>query len=140
MPFRREQSHLMSVFLSPHISGPIGFYLMELRRPFFVADFDSRGEMRSKVAYLYAELEQIPGASDLIAICSTNLWRSPEEFESSIPGGRGGLTLRWFASAPTAGIATIRFRTQICSLSMLVTGLNRDADRLTLAAFQQHQL
>jgi hypothetical protein len=107
---------------------------------FVVADLDSRGELRSKSQYTYEALQQIPGADELITHLSAYLWRSPEEFETPVPGGHGALTLRWRACAPTAGIATLRFHANLSSLSLLATGLNPDADRLTFAAFQQHQL
>jgi hypothetical protein len=107
---------------------------------FFVADLNSRGELRDKAEYHYQTLEQVPGADDLIAHCSANLWRAPEEFETMIPGGRGGLMFRWRASCPTAGIATLRFKNELLSLSLLASGLDPDADRITLLAFQQHQL
>jgi hypothetical protein len=107
---------------------------------FFVADLNARGELRSNVEYSYENLQRIPGAEDLITHLSTNLWRSPDEFETAIPGGQGGLMFRWCASAPTSGIATLRFQSELLSLSLLAAGLNDDADRLTLAAFQHHQL
>src|SRR5947209_3289050 len=104
---------------------------------FFVADLDSRGELRSKSQYTYEALQQIPGAEELITHFSANLWRSPEEFETPVPGGHGALVLRWRASAPTAGVATLRFHENLSSLSLLATGINPDADRLTFQAFQQ---
>jgi hypothetical protein len=107
---------------------------------FYVADFDSRGELRSKAQYTYEDLQRIDGADELITHFSSSLWRSPEEFETPVPGGRGALVLRWCASAPTAGIATLRYHADLSSLSLLATGLNADADRLTFQAFQQHQL
>ncbi|HET6251959.1 MAG TPA: hypothetical protein VFE47_30015 [Tepidisphaeraceae bacterium] len=107
---------------------------------FFVADLNSRGELRDKAEYTYHALETIPGADDLIAHCSGNLWRAPDEFETMIPASRSGLMLRWCASCPTAGIATLRFKSDLLSLSLLASGLDPDADRITLLAFQQHQL
>ncbi|HWE03697.1 MAG TPA: hypothetical protein VG326_14930 [Tepidisphaeraceae bacterium] len=107
---------------------------------FSVADFNSRGELRTKSQYTYADLQRIPGADELITHFSANLWRSPEEFETHVPGAAGALMLRWRASAPTAGVLTLRFQRELSSLSLLVTGLNPDADRLTLDAFQRHQL
>ena len=107
---------------------------------FFVADFNSRGELRSKSPYTYEDLQYIAGADELITHFSASLWRSPDEFETPVPDGRDALTLRWRASAPTAGIATLRCHGELSSLSLLATGLNVDADRLTLEAFQRHQL
>src|SRR6185437_12034055 len=109
-------------------------------RIFFVADLNARGELQSTAEYTYDTLSQIPGAQDLITQLSTSLWRSPEQFDIAIPGGLGGLTFRWCASAPTAGIGTLRYGSELLSLSLLATGLNADADRLTLGAFQHHQL
>ena len=107
-------------------------------RLFCVADLDARGELRSRADYTYETLEQIPGAGDLITLFSTHLWRTPQEFEITL--GSPSLALRWRASAPTAGIATLRFQGELLSLSLLATGLNPEADRLTLEAFQHHQL
>ncbi len=109
-------------------------------RPFFVADLDARGELGRSAEYRYDFLEQLPGAAELIVECSTVLWRKPQEFELAIASSQGRLMLRWLASAATAGIATIRDESKLISLSLLASGLNADADRLTLAAFQQHQL
>lgn len=107
---------------------------------FFVADFNSLGELRASAPYTYEDLQRIAGAEELITHFSASLWRNPDEFETAVPGGHGALVLRWRASAPTAGIATLRFHADLSSLSLLATGLNPDADRLTLQAFQQHQL
>jgi len=50
------------------------------------------------------------------------------------------LVLRWSASAATAGIATVRFEDELMSLSLLASGLDADADTITLQAFQTHLL
>jgi hypothetical protein len=113
---------------------------MNATRHFFVADLNSQGELRAKAEYRYEDLEQIPGAADLIIHFSTLLWQANDEFDSAIPGGEGGLRFRWCASSPTTGIATLRHQSELLSLSLLVSGLDADADRLTLAAFQSHQL
>jgi hypothetical protein len=105
---------------------------------FWVADFNTRGEMRANMAYQYEKLEQIPGASSLIAQFSSSLWRDPAEFQTTI--GTGKLNLRWFASAPSAGIATLRANGALASLSLLASGKNPDADTVTLQAFQTHLL
>ena len=73
---------------------------------FWVADFNTRGELRSNMEYGYEDLERIPGASSLIAQFSSSLWRDPKEFETNL--GAGHLKFRWFASAETAGVATLR--------------------------------
>jgi hypothetical protein len=108
-------------------------------RRFFVADLTSLGDLRSVAEYEYAQLERLAGASDLIVHLATHLYRSPQEFETTLPR-RPELDFRWRASAETAGIATQRYRGELASLALLASGLNRDADRLTLDAFQKHLL
>jgi hypothetical protein len=105
---------------------------------FWVADFNTRGELRSKMEYGYEQLERVPGASSLIAQFSSSLWRDPKEFETNLNAGH--LRLRWFASADTAGIATLRTDGKLASLSLLASGIDAEADQLTLQAFQQHLL
>jgi hypothetical protein len=109
-------------------------------RPFYVADLDARGELSGVTEYRYELLEQLPGAVQLIGECSAALWKSSDQFEIGLVQSPGRLTLRWLASAPTAGIGTIRDQSKLISLSLLASGINPDADRLTLAAFQRHQL
>jgi hypothetical protein len=108
-------------------------------RQFRVVDLNIRGEVALQADYDYQHLEQIPGAPELIGHFSSHLWRSPDEFECPLPAARG-LTIRWFASAPTAGIATLRTGQELASLSLLVSGLHPASDELTLGAFQQHLL
>src|SRR5579872_5416092 len=50
-------------------------------QPFFVADLNTQGELREITEYDYAALERIPGATDLIARCSGELYKNPEEME-----------------------------------------------------------
>ncbi|HEX4054026.1 MAG TPA: hypothetical protein VHX86_07150 [Tepidisphaeraceae bacterium] len=52
-----------------------------LMHPFFVADLNTRGELKQVTPYDYATLERIPGASDLIGRCSGELWKSPDQME-----------------------------------------------------------
>jgi hypothetical protein len=54
--------------------------------------------------------------------------------------GRGHLTFRWLASAETAGITTLRNAGELTSIGLLASGINPDADRLTLEAFQTRLL
>jgi hypothetical protein len=121
------------------------------QRRFFVADLDHRGDLRATAEYRYEQLEQIPGAADLIVHFATHLYRSPEEFEVTLPPpslsfarGAGApkidMTYRWLASAETAGITTLRRGGELGSLGLLASGQNPDADRLTLEAFQTHLL
>src|SRR5438045_2983718 len=91
---------------------------------FLVADLNSKGELQLREPYSYEALERIPGAGDLIARCSGALWRTPEHFEIPLNPGAARLTLRWSASAPTAGMATIRFEESLMSLSLLATGID----------------
>jgi hypothetical protein len=107
---------------------------------FIVADLDSKGDLQLKADYGYAQLEQVGEASDLIVGFSTMLYRSPMEFEMSQVGNHRNLSFRWFASAPTAGIATLRCQGALISLSLLLSGLNPMSDKLTLDVFQQHLL
>ncbi len=109
-------------------------------RVFTVADLNVRGELQGKAPYTYAHLEQIPGALDLIAHFATSLWRTPEEFEIPFPPPRRHIALRGRASAPTAGIATNRGGAELASVSLLACGVDRDADHITLEAFQRHLL
>jgi len=108
-------------------------------RPFCVTDLNSLGDMKSTAEYGYEQLEKIPGAADLIIHFATSLYRSPQEFESHLPASKS-LTFRWCASAPTAGIGTLRNNGALTSLALLASGINLDADHLTLDAFQKHLL
>ena len=93
--------------------------------------------------YAYEQLERLPFAWDAIVRCSTQLWRSPEEFETAIPlneGAAGLIGLRWRNCATGAGILTLRSSAGIASLSLLASGLDPDGDRITLNAFQSHLL
>src|SRR5687767_2973528 len=104
-------------------------------KTFFVADLNARGELQLLADYRYEFLEQVPGAADLIAHFSTQVWRSPEAFEGPLnstafrhagPAGAAAepldLTFRWRSSAPTAGVATLRWRQELTSLSLLASG------------------
>jgi hypothetical protein len=94
-------------------------------------------EVRQKTHYEYQLLEQIPGAIDLIALFSSHIWRDPQEFE--IHGLEGGsLSLRWAASAESAGIATLRDPQQTLAISLLASGIDAESDTITLDAFQNH--
>jgi len=103
---------------------------MSCRGPFVVADLNVQGELQLQETYAYQELEQIPGASDLIAHFAASIWSAPEEFEIEVLGATSNLRMRWRASAETAGIATLRSDEQLASLSLLASGLDSEADRL----------
>ena len=107
--------------------------------PFWVADLNAKGELHVEQQYTYDDLDQLPGTSELIAQFSSAIWRSPEEFEIQL-SWTSSLKIRWRASAPTAGIATIRTGPELVSLSLLCTGINASADQITLQAFQRHLL
>ncbi|MEA2733914.1 MAG: hypothetical protein QOE14_365 [Humisphaera sp.] len=109
-------------------------------RRFFVADLGLRGDLKATAEYRYEQLEQIPGAAELIVQFATNLYRSPEEFELALARGKEHLRYRWCASAETAGITTLRNDGQLASLAILASGVKPEADRLTLDAFQTHLL
>ena len=109
-------------------------------RRFFVADLNAKGELRSEAEYRYEQLEQVPGAADLISTFSAAVWRSPEEFETVLHPRNRRLTLRWRAAAATAGIATVRNGEDLASISLLCSGLDENADSITLKAYQHHLL
>jgi hypothetical protein len=101
---------------------------------FCVADLTKSGEIHLKQEYQYALLEQIEGASELISLLSSNLWRSPEEFEVTLFGGR--LSVRWCACSPSSGLLTLRNGDELASLSILLCGLDVPADAATLQPLQ----
>ena len=108
---------------------------------FTVADLNTRGELQLKQVYGYGQLEQIPGAADLIGIFSGNLYRTPEEFEIKLPPeGPTNLSFRWRCSSATAGVASVRWGERLASVSLVVSGINPEADRMTLEIFQKHLL
>jgi hypothetical protein len=104
---------------------------------FYVADLTPQGELQLQAEYRYEELEQLPGAGDLIGIFSGLFWRGSDEFIANLDG----LTLRLSQPAPTTAIATLRQADEkLLSLSLLLTGLNADADQITLSSLQTHLL
>ena len=108
--------------------------------PFCVADLSARGELQLKAQYRYADLEQIPGASELIGYFSGQLWRSPAEFEGALPIDDTTLTFRWRSASPTSGIATLRTNGRLAAVSLLASGVSESTDHLTLETFQLHLL
>jgi hypothetical protein len=113
---------------------------LQNERRFLVADLDARGQLRSREMYNYGDLEKIPRAADLIAASSTALWRAPDTFELSPLAAGTRVECRWRAVAPSAGILTLRCAGELASLSLLVSGIDPDADRITLETFQRHLL
>lgn len=108
-------------------------------RRFFVTDLTALGDVVATAEYQYEQLERIPGAAELIVQFSTALYRSPQEFEIALTLAPQ-MTYRWLASAETAGISTLRENGELASLGLLASGINREADHLTLEAFQKHLL
>ena len=109
-------------------------------RRFFVADLNAKGDLLTHAEYRYEQLEQIPGAGELIGTLSGAVWRSPQEFEVPLHPERPNLQLRWRATAATAGIATVRVDVALASLSLACSGLDEEADRITRDAYQRHLL
>jgi hypothetical protein len=117
------------------------------RGSFLMADLDARGDLRFKADYRYDVLERVPGAADLLGRLSGLLWRSPDAFEEPISVGLPdvadegpGVTVRWRASAPSAGILTLRLAGRLLSVTLLACGLSAEQDEITLRAFQSHLL
>jgi len=109
-------------------------------RRFFMADVNALGDLLALAEYRYQTLEQIPGASDLIGTLSGEIWRSPQAFEVGLHPERPGVMFRWRATAATAGVATIRCDQTAASVSLACSGLDEEADRLTLQAYQRQLL
>jgi len=107
---------------------------------FFVADLSARGELQAQAEYRYEQLEQIPGASELIGTLAGAVWRSPLEFEVPLSPDRRHLHLRWHSSATSAGVVTVRIGGELASLALACSGLDPAADEITLAAYQRHLL
>ena len=108
--------------------------------PFTIADLNARGELQLKAEYRYAELEQIPGAAELIGHFSGNIYRSPDEFEGPLPVNGTTLSFRWRSSSASSGIATLRAGTELAAVSLLASGVSENTDTLTLETFQRHLL
>jgi hypothetical protein len=109
-------------------------------RRFFVADLNAKGEVLSETEYRYEQLEQIPGASELIIHLSTVLWRSPDELETLPRSDRQHVKMRWRCCGKGAGILVIWVHDQLASFSLLASGLDKDADALTFGAYQSKLL
>ena len=109
---------------------------MDSRRGFYVVDLTGMGEIRLRERYDYETLERIEGASELIGLFSSWLWRAPEEFEVSLPGG--ALNLRWRSCSESSGLATLRERERLLSLSVLLSGRGAEDDLATIKPLQLH--
>jgi hypothetical protein len=93
-----------------------------------------------KAEYQYESLEKIPGAAELIGEFSGALWRAPQVFEQLLPLEGIEMTLRWQSTSLSTGIATLWQSKDLVSISLLASGLDEEADRITLEAFQHHLL
>jgi hypothetical protein len=109
-------------------------------RRFFVADLSAKGDLQAHAEYRYEQLEQVPGASELIGTLTGAVWRSPLGFEAALEPDRPHLQFRWRSAAPTAGIVTVRCHGQLSSLALACSGLDPAADQITLQAYQNHLL
>ena len=107
------------------------------RQHFAVADLNATGELTLLADYRYEELEQIPGAAELIGHLAGCVWRSPAEFETQLPEEQPTLTFRWHAASATAGIATLRHQGRLVWVSLLVSGIEQADEALVLGAFQK---
>ena len=106
------------------------------RKPFYVVDLTGTGEIRLKETYAYEALERLEGASELIGLFSSLHWRTPDEFDTPLPGG--ALNLRWRACSQSSGLATLRERDRLISLSILLSGREAEDDLATLKPLQLH--
>lgn len=99
-----------------------------------MADLKANGELRAAAAYRYENLEQLPGCAELIGQLSGAIWRAPNTFEIDV---LPALQVRWLATAPSAGLMTLRSEGQLVSITVLAAGVDAQADQHTLAALQQ---
>ena len=107
---------------------------------FHVADLTPTGERQLLAEYGYAQLEQIPGAAEIMVVLATQLYRSPDEFEIPFPYPGSKVTLRFSATSNTSGIVTVRYNSDLASVSLLASGKDQNADHTTFEAFQLHLL
>jgi hypothetical protein len=107
---------------------------------FYVADLNALGELHQLTPYDYASLELVPGALDVIARCSAELWKNPAEFEIPLMDG-GQCFLRWRSTSESSGIATVRRKEgDLVSLSLLAAGRDPQAEATNFDVLQKHIL
>jgi hypothetical protein len=105
---------------------------------FFVADLNAKGELHQLTEYDYATLEMIPDSTDLISRCAAAIAKNSHETQADLRDS-GDPTIRWRATAPGTGIATVRRAGgEIVSLSLLAAGLAPESEKVTFETFQQH--
>jgi len=114
--------------------------VQSVAKSFWVADVNVRGELELKAEYQYDALHQIPGAAELIGDFSGALWRTPRNFEQQLPLEGTEMALHWQSTSDSTGIATLWQSKDLVSLSLLASGVDEEADRITLEAFQHHLL
>jgi hypothetical protein len=93
--------------------------------------------LQLRADYRYEELEQIPGAAELIGHLSGCIWRSPSDFATHLPEHAPTLDFRWRGASTSAGIATLRGHDRLIWVSLLVSGLQREDELLVLGTFQK---
>lgn len=108
-----------------------------MAKRFWVADLDTKGQVTLSQEYDHDSLQSLDLAALMIAEFATYLWRDPAGFDIKIPGAHL-MEMRWRPSADTAGIATLRCRGKLTTVSLLACGINGQGDALTFQAFQNH--
>ena len=114
--------------------------MQSVAKSFWVADVNVRGELELKAEYQYDALHQISGAAELIGDFSGALWRTPRDSSSGSRWKGPEMALHWQSTSHTTGIATLWQSKDLVSLSLLASGVDEEADRITLEAFQHHLL
>jgi len=104
---------------------------------YWIADLEANGDLRAIAPYVYQHLEQLPQCAELIGICAGAIWKDPESFEINLPTDPRGLELRWHATATTSGLMSLRWKTELCSITVLAGGQNDEQERSTIAVLQQ---
>ena len=106
--------------------------------PFHVYDLTAQGELQLSAKYSYEDLELLPGTADLIGHFSGRLYANPGEWQTNL--SPTPLKLRFFPPSSTSALATLSERDKTLSLSVLLTGINKDSDQLTINTVQSHLL
>jgi len=108
-------------------------------RGFTVVDLTPQGEVRSTTHYDYPRLRCIDGAEELLVAFARELDSTLEQFELPLPNSDGELIWRWRACNPSgSGVASLRRGQQTLAISLLASGIDPEADLITLKSLQQH--